>query len=157
MATLGPTTFDRGVQAIRGAQGMKSGRMVAMKMLSAIPSLPVLDVARATTFYTAKLGFTVRFQDSGFAILVQDDVELHVWAANQPEVPGGEPYLAGSASCRIRVDDAESIYQVCDHEGIVHPNGRLATQPWGTREFTVLDADGNCVVFYQPAPDRQYP
>jgi catechol 2,3-dioxygenase-like lactoylglutathione lyase family enzyme len=118
-------------------------------MLSAIPSLPVLEIARAVAFYTEKLGFAAIVQDSGFAILVQDDVELHVWAANQPEVPGAEPQLAGSASCRIRVDDAKSLYQVCDREGIVHPNGRLAEQPWAAWEFTVLDADGNCVVFYQ--------
>ena len=33
--------------------------------------------------------------------------------------------------------------------GIVHPNGALADKPWGTREFAILDPDGNLLTFSQ--------
>jgi hypothetical protein len=33
---------------------------------------------------------------------------------------------------------------------VIHPNGALTTQPWGVEDFTVLDADGNAIAFYEP-------
>jgi hypothetical protein len=33
--------------------------------------------------------------------------------------------------------------------GVLHPNGQLADKPWGTREFAVLDADGNLIAFFE--------
>ena len=120
-----------------------------MTMLSAVPSLPVLDITTAVAFYTSKLPFRCRYQADGMAILVGDEVEVHLWAANRPDVPGGEPHLAGSASCSIRVDDAAGLHEHAAVEGIVHPNGRLQRTGWGTEEFTVLDHDGNAIRFFQ--------
>jgi hypothetical protein len=34
---------------------------------------------------------------------------------------------------------------------VIHPNGVLETKPWGLKEFTVLDLDGNGITFYEPA------
>jgi hypothetical protein len=36
----------------------------------------------------------------------------------------------------------------------VHPNAPLRDQPWGTREFAVLDPDNNLIALYErlPAP-----
>jgi hypothetical protein len=31
----------------------------------------------------------------------------------------------------------------------VHPNGKIGDMWWGTREFAVLDPDGNLVAFYE--------
>ncbi|GAB3269995.1 hypothetical protein GCM10027456_56960 [Kineosporia babensis] len=118
-------------------------------MLSAVPSLPVLDIAAAVQFYTSKLPFQCRYQETGMAILIGDQVELHLWAANQPDVPGGEPHLAGRASCSIRVDDAADLHERCEQAGIRHPNGPLHRTDWGTLEFTALDHDGNALRFYQ--------
>ena len=33
--------------------------------------------------------------------------------------------------------------------GVIHPNGRLEDKPWGVREFSILDADGNLITFQQ--------
>ena len=35
-------------------------------------------------------------------------------------------------------------------QGVIHPNGPLAQQPWGL-EFAVLDVDGNLYKFCGPA------
>ena len=37
-----------------------------MKLLNAIPALPVTDQEHSTSFYRDKLGFTVVFQDEAF-------------------------------------------------------------------------------------------
>jgi hypothetical protein len=39
----------------------------------------VQDIKQAIDFYTNKLGFACRHHDDGFAILVRDDVEIHLW------------------------------------------------------------------------------
>jgi len=116
-------------------------------LLSAIPALPVRDIATATTFYAERFGFTLIHADTGFAVLVRDDVRLHLWAANDPLTPGAEPFLAGSASCRIAVSDIDNLYAEMLCSGVVHPNGPLADQPWGESDFTVLDQDNNCISF----------
>lgn len=39
----------------------------------------------------------------------------------------------------------------------VHPNGNLAYQPWGMREFAILDNDGNLIKFADRQPSRDHP
>jgi catechol 2,3-dioxygenase-like lactoylglutathione lyase family enzyme len=128
-------------------------------MLEIRPALPVYDLARSLAFYQDKIGFLVRHQDDGFAILVRDAVELHLWLANddswrkrqgkEPVVSGAESFIAGTASCRIKVDDIESLYKVIEPLGVVHGNSPITTQPWGDRDFGVLDPDGNLITFFQ--------
>lgn len=33
--------------------------------------------------------------------------------------------------------------------GAVHPNGPLTDQPWGSREFAILDPDHNLITLYE--------
>ncbi len=33
--------------------------------------------------------------------------------------------------------------------GVVHPNGPLREQPWGVRDFAILDAENNQTMFYE--------
>jgi hypothetical protein len=62
-----------------------------MAFQSAIPSLPVLDISASAWFYRDTLGMLVRYQEADFAILVKDSVEIHLWAANKPDVKGRSP------------------------------------------------------------------
>lgn len=116
---------------------------------SAIPALPVSDEDRAVAFYEEVLGLR-QLTDGGvgLGILVRDDVEVHLWVADG-SAPGAETHLAGSASCRIEVTEAESLYEHCDAIGVVHRNAPIRDTPWGTREFGVLDPDGNLVTLFQ--------
>ena len=124
-----------------------------MAFLSAIPALPVRDIATAAAFYTERFGFILVHTDAGFSVLIRDEVRIHLWEANDPLTPGAEPFLAGSASCRIVVSDIDALYAEMLQSRVVHPNGALADQPWGERDFSVLDQDNNCLSF----ADRRSP
>src|SRR4051795_7350276 len=115
-----------------------------VRFLSAVPALPVSDERRAVAFFTEVLEFEELrdADDRGLGILRRDAVEVHVWVADGSAV-GAERHLAGSASCRLQVTGVNDLYERCDAAGVVHPNATLADQPWGTREFGVLDPDGN--------------
>ena len=118
-------------------------------MLAAIPAFPVLDISRSVTFYRDRLGMTVRYQEDEFAILARDQFEVHLWVANKPDVPGAEPFIAGTASCRVQVSDVDGLCTELQPRGIVHPNGPLEDKPWGTREFAILDPDNNLITFFE--------
>lgn len=130
-----------------------------MKLIQAIPALPVRDVARSAAFYREQLGFTVAHQEGGFAILLRDAVEIHLWEADDdtwrtragasPVVSGAESFIAGTASCRAQVVGVEALHAEIQPRGVLHPNAPLADQPWGTREFGVLDPDHNLITFFE--------
>lgn len=120
-----------------------------VRFLAAVPALPVSDERRAVEFYADVLGFAeLRDDAGGLGILVRDDVELHLWVADG-SAKGAEQHLAGSASCRLRVTGVEEVHARCVPLGVVHPRAPLRATPWGTREFGVLDPDGNLVTLYE--------
>lgn len=127
-----------------------SGSETPARFLAAVPALPVSDERRAVGFWTSVLGFAELVDDggAGLGILRRDAVEVHLWVADG-SAPGAERELAGSASCRIEVSGVDGLYEHCRRAGVVHPNAPLRDQPWGTREFAVLDPDGNLVALYE--------
>ena len=122
------------------------------RFLAAVPSLPVSDERAAVKFYEDALGLTELQHDGhGLGILCRDAVELHVWVADG-SAAGAERHLAGSASCRIEVTGIDELYRHCQRLDVVHPNAPLQDQWWGTREFGVLDLDGNLIGLYERVP-----
>jgi uncharacterized glyoxalase superfamily protein PhnB len=119
------------------------------RFLAAVPALAVSDKRRAVAFLQDALGFTeLSHEGHGLGIMRRDEVELHVWVADG-SAPGAERHLAGTVSCRIELTGIEELYRHCQALGVVHPNGPLQDQPWGTREFAVLDPDNNLITLYQ--------
>ena len=120
-----------------------------VRFLAAVPALPVSDERAAVRFLADALGFVELVHDGvGLGILRRDAVELHVWVADG-SAPGAERHLAGSASCRLEVTGVAELYEHCRELGVVHPRAPLTEQPWGTREFGVLDPDGNLIGLYE--------
>jgi catechol 2,3-dioxygenase-like lactoylglutathione lyase family enzyme len=121
-----------------------------VRFLSAVPALPVSDERRAVAFFVDVLGFEELLDAGGrgLGILLRDAVEVQVWVADG-SAPGAERHLAGSASCRLQVTGVDDLYERCDAAGVVHPNATLDDQPWGTREFGVLDPDGNLIGLFE--------
>ena len=128
----------------------------------AIPALPVRDAAASAAFYRDRLGFTVLHHDGGFAVLGRDDAVVHVWEAGdetwrnrdsieRPVQSGAESFIAGTASCRIRVEGVDELYEELRGNEVLHPVSRdgVDATDFGTREFSTLDSDGNLVTFFQ--------
>jgi catechol 2,3-dioxygenase-like lactoylglutathione lyase family enzyme len=127
-----------------------------------IPALPVRDVAAAVEFYRDRLGFEVLHHDGGFAVLGRDEAVLHLWEAGdegwreresveRPVRSGAESFIAGTASCRIRVDGVDQLYEELRAREVLHPTSRngVTDTGYGARDFATLDLDGNLVVFFQ--------
>ncbi|HET7629467.1 MAG TPA: VOC family protein [Bacillales bacterium] len=130
-----------------------------MHMKRAIPALPVKHMKESVKFYKNQLGFTVVFQEEGFAVLACNTVHLHLWLAGDeswrkrehaaPVVSGAESYIAGTASCRIEVCGINEWYERMKPQGILHPNAHIRNQWWGEREFGVTDPDNNLITFFE--------
>ena len=110
------------------------------RIIAAIPVLPVLDLAKATEFYRDRLGFRTLFSSDGYAGVIRDTVELHLWVTT-------DPALARVTSCRLVVEGVDALYRELREKDVIHPKGALAAQPWGTKEFVALDLDGNALRF----------
>ena len=131
-----------------------------MTLVDAIPALPVRNIGVSAGFYREKLGFAVVYEETGFAVLKRDSVVLHLWAANDdgwrkrvgspPVVSGAETFLAGTASCRIRVAGLDALHAELSPRGVLHGNGALTKQWWGDRDFSVVDIDSNLLTFFEP-------
>ena len=113
--------------------------------------LASLDIDRTLAFYTQRLGFTREvFQVEDAAGVERDGVQIHFWKCDDPSI-------AESTSCRIEVVGIEQLYEELLPQGVIHPNGSLADQPWGYREFAVLDCDSNLITFVEELVVEQVP
>ena len=128
-----------------------------------IPALPVRDAATAVSFYRDRLGFDVLHEDEGFAVVCRDEAVLNLWQSSderwrlrddfrdRPVCSGAESFIAGTASCRIEVDEIDRLYDELRASGVLHPvsvDGPGDTE-FGTREFATLDEDGNLLTFFR--------
>ena len=116
------------------------------KLLWAAPVLPAQDVKATVRFYEEKLGFRARHQDDEYGIVSRDNVEIHFWRCD-------DRHIAESSSCRLTVEGVDELFERAKEAQIVHPDGDLELKPWGTREFPILDPNGNLVWFLEPAKD----
>jgi len=134
-------------------------------MGTTIPALPARSIELSTRFYVERLGFTVLHTDGHISVLQRDDAQLHLWEAADtswsgrgdlaatPVVSGAETFLAGTASCRIELDSVDGIdalHAEMAAAAVLHGvsgTGPLDTDH-GTREFHVLDLDGNLLTFF---------
>ena len=110
--------------------------MADVKLLQAQPALPVSDVERAFAFYE-KLGFAKHYQNADLHLLIErDGVILHL--ATQ--------IVGGIGGCQILVEGVDALYERANEAGarMLH---QIQDEPWGTRDFTCLDPDGNAVTF----------
>lgn len=121
-----------------------------------IPSLRVTDMPAALRFYTDVLGFDVERggpEDSNCALKYGDGRIMLETAADHY----GDEYnaairerLGGPSphALYIEAEELDALHErVTDaHAPIVDP---LADRPWGQREFTVEDPEGNWLTFWR--------
>ena len=106
-----------------------------------VPELPVADVERAQQHYRDALGFEIGWLYPGKEIgaVSRGDVGPIFFRKRQPPF---EPAIHW-----VFAEDIDASYQEFKSSGanIVEP---LETKPWGLRQFTVKDLDGNLFYFH---------
>jgi hypothetical protein len=105
-----------------------------------VPELPVADVERAQAHYRDTLAFEIGWLEDGREIgAVSRDRAVIFFRRHEPPF---EP-VAQWMFC----EDIEVSYQEARALG-ANIVDELATKPWGLRQFTVQDLDGNLFYFH---------
>jgi len=107
---------------------------------SAVPILASLNAEETIKFYTEKLGFTFYNNWDGYLIFSKDDIQIHLWPTTDEEIPK-------STGCYVRVTAVDELFTIYQQQNVVHPNGKLKNMPWGMRQFSILDNNGNIIHF----------
>lgn len=108
---------------------------------STVPVLASLDLQESVDFYTDCLGFTKLSRFDNYAILGRDGAEIHFWECK-------DRHIAENTSCYIRTEDANILHMEFVGRGL-SIKGPVA-QPWGMKEFYVIDPHGNLLKFGEP-------
>ncbi len=118
--------------------------MPGIDLIASIPVLNVADVPKAVAFYRDRLGFTPSFEFGPYAGVQLGAIEIHL--------DGGEhAFSARPLCCRFHVRGVDDVYEDFYKKGVVMPDERLETTPFGMRQFSLLDLDGNRITFAEPA------
>jgi catechol 2,3-dioxygenase-like lactoylglutathione lyase family enzyme len=109
------------------------------------PVLPARNLDETRAFYR-KLGFTCWFDGQswpGYEIMSRGDLVMHFFSA--PELVPGD----NDAGCYWRVASADRLYEACSALGLpaegIPRLEAICDQPWGMREFVLIDPSGNLV------------
>jgi predicted enzyme related to lactoylglutathione lyase len=105
-----------------------------------VPELPVVDVESAQQHYRDALGFEIGwlYPDKGIGAVSRDKVVIFFRKRTPPFEPAIHWMFA---------EDIDATYAELKSSGanIVEA---LETKPWGLRQFTVKDLDGNIFYFH---------
>ncbi len=116
----------------------------------AIPVLPAADTAESLRWWTEICGFRETFRDRTpptYAGINRGDAYLHIAGMDDKALARK---IGDQTMVRIAVKGIEALYsEYQSRGGKVHPHGSLKTQPWGTKEFGVIDPNGVCVTFQE--------
>jgi hypothetical protein len=119
-----------------------------MKLLQVIPKVFYADIRHGLELFVDTLGFEVSWHDPNppFYVIRRDTATLILLQ---------EPELAklDRPEIRISTDDIETLYAdvKAKNPRLLHPNSKvIKTQPWGLREFALLDGSGVCLIIQQP-------
>ena len=108
---------------------------MTVSLTHAYPVLAVADLDAAIDFYTNRLGFALDWRQEQIIAAVGNGV---VTVFLKSKDAGG----LGPSTVILNVADADTVYAAwtAAEVDIIDP---IATRPWGMREFTARDPDGN--------------
>ncbi|UXN61671.1 VOC family protein [Phyllobacterium zundukense] len=116
----------------------------------------VSDIRVSCSFFIDKLGFTVDFvygEPPFYGQVIRDKAQLALRLVCEPVFIGDIREREHLLSASITVDTAEEIKQLfLDYQANGVPfHQTIKEEPWGARNFIVLDPDGNLILFAGPA------
>ena len=124
-----------------GASFAEPNKPVSARMLRTImPELPLSDVPAGVAYYRDVLGFSVNYAQHDIGVMDRDKTRLLLVART--------PRHTGIGSCYFYVNDVDALHAELVAKG-AHVQGEPVSQPWGLREFRVLDLEGNQLSFAQ--------
>jgi catechol 2,3-dioxygenase-like lactoylglutathione lyase family enzyme len=103
----------------------------------------VKDLRASVAYFRDALDFTVDFEYGEppfYAGLYRDAVSLHLQAASAATRP------PGASALNVFVDDADAVHRELSARG-ARILGEPANRPYGLRDFSVADLDGNQLTF----------
>lgn len=118
--------------------------------------LYVADVKASCDFFRSKLGFAVDFvygDPPFYGMVKRDHARLCMRLVCEPVFVGNIRQREHLLSASITVDTAAEIKQLFleyQAAGVSFHQG-LKKEPWGARNFIILDPDGNLILFAGPA------
>jgi hypothetical protein len=77
--------------------------MSDIRMLLAIPVLPVLSIEETLAYYEGRLGFRRYIDSNEYAGVELDGLQIHFWLCNDANLPQ-------NSSCRINVAGVDALY-----------------------------------------------
>ena len=105
-----------------------------------MPELPLDDVAEGVAHYRDVLGFGINYQQHNLGVMDRDGVRVLLIARTERHT--------GIGSCSFYVMNADALHAELTAKG-ANVQGEPVSRPWGLREFTVLDLEGNRLSFAQ--------
>jgi uncharacterized glyoxalase superfamily protein PhnB len=105
-----------------------------------MPELPFTNVAAGVAHYRDVLGFAVNYAQHDLGVMDRDGIRVLLIARTAEHT--------GIGSCCFYVADADALHAELTARG-AHVQGPPVSQPWGLREFKVLDPEGNRLSFAQ--------
>jgi predicted enzyme related to lactoylglutathione lyase len=102
--------------------------------------LPLDDVAAGVKYYRDVLGFSVNHAQEDIGVMDRDEVRVLLVARTAQH--------GGIGSAYFYVRDADKLCSELLEKG-ADVQGEPVSQPWGLREFSVLDLERNRLTFGQ--------
>jgi len=149
-----------------GWQALKAGAYAVTAQCKQTPTHPILsatvaqlfvsDIKASCDFFTTKLGFVVHFTYGDppfYGAVKRDNARLSLRLICEPVFVGDVRRREHLLSGTIEVNTAAEIKQLfLDFQTAgVNFHQTLTKEPWGARNFTVEDPDGNLILFAGPA------
>jgi catechol 2,3-dioxygenase-like lactoylglutathione lyase family enzyme len=106
----------------------------------ALPELPFDNVPAAVTYYCDVLGFRINYRQDDLGVLDRDAITVLLRSRTEQH--------KGIGSFAVYVDDADAHYAELSAKG-ARIQGSPVSHPWGLRDFSVLDPEGNRITFAQ--------
>ena len=115
------------------------------EFLGVIPVLPSADIARDTVWYKEKVGFETRHADNMYAVLIRDQMCIHLqWHADTESDP-----LLGGSVIRIEMKNIKLFFDELVQRGGIKPDAWRPNTPWDTNEFGFFDLNKNAIFVFE--------
>ena len=105
-----------------------------------LPELPLANVPAGVAYYRDILGFKINYTQDDLGVMYRDAITLLLIARTDQH--------SGIGSCYVYIRDADALHAELRAKG-ANVQAEPVSHPWGLRDFSVLDLEGNRITFGQ--------